>query len=167
MEPDTNFCGAVPSRAETECGYYNYATVGKALGVKLYKDFRSDEDWELINGDDVRYYDSEGNSYNSRGCFEKIEELECLLEEGRKAGMDISKMKKEVDFLTNHGECLPVCDYYEISREAARILMQESEELVFYNRKKNTYLWGICFCGISWKMVSTSVPVRQKMKEVA
>ena len=89
-----------------------------------------------------------------------MEELEYLIQKGKAAGQDTTGMERDLDFLTQNGEPVRICDYYEISDDAARILMQESTELVFYNREKKTYLWGICFCGINWNLVSTSIPAR-------
>lgn len=160
MKAKKEFYGVSVSKEEVASGWCSYATVGNALDAELYSGFQPDEDWELVHGDDMRYYDREGNVYDSEGCAERMEELEYLIQKGKAAGQDTTGMEQDLDFLTQNGEPVRICDYYEISDDAARILMQESTELVFYNREKKTYLWGICFCGINWNLVSTSIPAR-------
>lgn len=45
------------------------------------------------------------------------------------------------------------------SEEGARILKDESKELVYYNKKLDVYVLGVCHCGISWRLVCSSIPV--------
>ena len=50
-------------------------------------------------------------------------------------------------------------DYYKITEEGAKILMNESNELVYYNSEIDVYVWGICHYGMSWKLIPTSIPI--------
>ena len=52
------------------------------------------------------------------------------------------------------------CEYYQVPEEGAGILMDESEELVYYNARLEVYVWGICHLGLNWKRVLTTIPVR-------
>ena len=45
------------------------------------------------------------------------------------------------------------------SEEGARILKDESKELVYYNEELDVYVLGVCHCGISWRLVCSSIPV--------
>lgn len=45
------------------------------------------------------------------------------------------------------------------SEEGARILKDESKELVYYNKELDVYVLGVCHCGISWRLVCSSIPV--------
>ena len=147
------------SRFSINEGWVDYYTAAEVTGAEPYDIYASEEgDWELVNGDDMYFIDSDGNTYDSEMAWERIQELESMIAD-RKEGQDVSKWEKDMDLLENRGEVRGVCDYFRITEEGARILMDESNELVYYNEKLETYVWGITHCGISWRHVLTSIPV--------
>ena len=115
-------------------------------------------DWELVNGDDMYYIDGDGNTYDSEMAYERVRELETMID-NKEEGQDISNWERDIDLLTNCGEVRWVYDYYKITEKGAKILMNESNELVYYNSAIDVYVWGICHYGMSWKLIPTSIPI--------
>ena len=57
-------------------------------------------------------------------------------------------------------ECIGICDYMEITEEAARIMKESgSDEIVYYSKELDMYIWGITHYGTSWKLMLTSIPI--------
>lgn len=50
-----------------------------------------------------------------------------------------------------------VYQYYIISASGASFLDEYTDELVFYNKELDMYLWGITHFGISWDYVLTDI----------
>ena len=57
------------------------------------------------------------------------------------------------------GVAYDIHQIYLVSEKAARILIEESDEIVFYNQELNAYVWCITFCGADWSEVLTSIPL--------
>ena len=50
--------------------------------------------------------------------------------------------------------------YMEITEEAARIMKESgSDEIVYYSKELDMYIWGITHYGTSWKLMLTSIPI--------
>ena len=48
----------------------------------------------------------------------------------------------------------------EITEEAARIMKESgSDEIVYYSKELDMYVWGITHYGTSWKLMLTSIPI--------
>lgn len=139
-------------------GFIDYYTVAEVTGAEPYDIYASEEgDWELVNGDDMYFYDTDGNVYDSEMAWERVQELETMIASSK--GQDTSRWKADIKLLTTHGEVRGVCDYFQITEEGARILKDESKELVYYNKELDVYVLGVCHCGISWRLVCSSIPV--------
>ena len=77
-----------------------------------------------------------------------------------RGGQDVSKWEKDIDSLTYNCECIGICDYMEITEEAARIMKESgSDEIVYYSKELDMYIWGITHYGTSWKLLLTSIPI--------
>ena len=140
-------------------GMVDYFTASEVVGAELYDIYAVDEgDWELVNGDDKYYIDGDGNTYDSEMAYERGRELETMID-NKEEGQDISNWERDIDLLTNYGEVRWVYDYYKITEEGAKILMNESNELVYYNSEIDVYVWGICHYGMSLKLIPTSIPI--------
>ena len=50
-----------------------------------------------------------------------------------------------------------IYQYYIVSDNGARIL-EEFNEIVFYNEELDMYLWGVTHYGTSWDYVLTNIP---------
>lgn len=55
------------------------------------------------------------------------------------------------------GDYLEVYQYYIISDNGARMLMDFTDEIVYYNEKLDLYLWGITHFGTVWSYVLTDI----------
>lgn len=55
------------------------------------------------------------------------------------------------------GNYLEVYQYYIISDGGARILMDHTDEIVYYHEDLDMYLWGVTHFGTSWDYVLTDV----------
>lgn len=53
-----------------------------------------------------------------------------------------------------------VYQYYIITYNGARLLVEFTDELVFYNEELDMYLWGITHYGTSWDYVLTDIKLR-------
>ena len=102
-------------------GFIDYYTVAEVTGAEPYDIYASEEgDWELVNGDDMYFYDTDGNVYDSEMAWERGQELETMIASSK--GQDTSRWKADIELLTTHGEVRGVCDYFQITEEGARIL---------------------------------------------
>lgn len=52
-----------------------------------------------------------------------------------------------------------VYQYYIISDGGARILKDETDELVYYHEELDMYLWGVTHFGTSWDYVLTNIEI--------
>lgn len=152
-----SFHGVKISRFGIRNGYIDYHTLAQAAGAEPY-DMNEDGYWELVNGDDISYSDSEGNVYDSLTALERVRELENMVA-GAEEGQDVSRWKRDIQMLLCEGKEITVHEYCKVSKEGARILMDESDELVFYNPVLDVYVWGICHQGISWEHALTGIPI--------
>ena len=55
------------------------------------------------------------------------------------------------------GDYLEVYQYYIISDGGARVLMDLTDEIVYYHEDLDMYLWGITHFGTAWNYVLTDV----------
>lgn len=113
--------------------------------------------WELVNGSLYVHYDCEGNDYTDEEAQEKIQELEELIDNADEED-EIAAWKADIQNLED-GVAYDIHQIYLVSEKAARILIEESDEIVFYNQELNTYVWCITFCGADWSEVLTSIPL--------
>ena len=126
------------STYELENGYISYNTLAKEMGsVILNNNIMKEhyEDFEIENGSDYYYYDSETD--------EIIEPDEATDE--------------QVDQLDQ--EYCEFFQYYIITARGARILEDNTNQTVWYSEKLDMYLWGISHFGTSWDYVLTDVKI--------
>ena len=116
--------------------------------------------WELVNGSLYVHYDCEGNDYTDEEAQERIQELEELIDNADEEAQadEIAAWKADIQIL-EHGVAYDIHQIYLVSEKAARILIEESDEIVFYNQELNAYVWCITFCGADWSEVLTSIPL--------
>lgn len=149
-------------------GYYDYysvAEMAQAEFIDIYSEEYADANWELYNGDDYYYYDSDGHTYDYESCVERINELQDLVDKAEE-GQDTTKWKEDIDSLMYKCEPIGICDYMKITEEAARFMKESgSNEIVYYLKELDAYIWGITHCGTSWRSVLTSIPILEDETE--
>ena len=100
-----SFHGVKISRFGIRNGYIDYRTLAQAAGAEPY-DMNEDGYWELVNGDDISYSDSEGNVYDSVTAMERVRELEDMVA-GAEAGQDVFRWERDIRMLL----CVPILLY--------------------------------------------------------
>lgn len=135
-------------------GFVDYATLSKAFDAVLNNDIMS-------KTFDIGYWEQESgfvdNSEKIEEMREKIEELE--EEENAK---EIEELESKIEELEEEQEYQPdIYQYYIVSDNGARIL-EEFNEIVFYNEALDMYLWGVTHYGTSWDYVLTNIPCNAK-----
>lgn len=148
MEKQKYYYGNPISECGLENGYVDYATLAKAFNAVLNNDIMSLTygigSWEQVSGivDNTDELEEENESSPSQiieneidGINEKIEELE-----------------NEQD---NDPE---VFQWFIVDDWGARLL-QETNEIVYYNETLDMYLWGVTHYGTSWDYVLTNIKI--------
>lgn len=142
--------------------YYSAAEIAKAEFIDIHSEEYEDACWELYNGEDCYYYDSDGHTYDYECCLERIEELKDMIANASE-GQDISKWEDDIDSLTYNCETIGICDYMKITEEAAHFMKESgSDEIVYYSKELDMYIWGITHYGISWRLMLTSIPIPEE-----
>lgn len=132
-------------------------------------------EWQIVNGSLYEYFDTDGNVYTYDEAQDKISDIqdgidtlqyeiddsdeddECYIESLEE---DIKKLEEEISVLEESEE-KTIYRYYIISADAAEILMQDSEEeLLFYCKELDMYVWCLTKNGEDWKNILTDIPVK-------
>ena len=175
MKLNKYFYGNKISDYGLENNRLDYATLAKAFDAVLNNNI-------IAATYDIGYWDQESgfidNSDELEEIEEKIEELEEIIEEieekienetdaGRikELKRDLEGTEKERDELEEKKNELEenqdyepeIYQYYIVDDNGARIL-EEINEIVFYNDTLDMYVWGVTHWGTSWDYVLTDVP---------
>lgn len=162
-----------------ENGYVDYRTFAAAFDAVMANNLMSDTDgvvgyWEQVGG----FCD---NSYAIAQIEEEIEELEekieaieenlenCFDEETKESYnnelSDLEEKKtileEEKENLEEEQDNLPEVYQWFIVGDNAVSILEENNEIVFYNDTLDLYLWGITHWGTSWDFVLTNIPCMQ------
>lgn len=66
----------------------------------------------------------------------------------------------EIEELENEQDNEPeVFQWFIVDDRGARLLQQETNEIVYYNETLDMYLWGVSHYGTSWDYVLTSIKI--------
>ena len=153
----------------------DYATLAKAFDAVLNNDI-------MNKTYEIGYWEQESGFVDYTDEIEEIEErieeleemladIEERLEEETDAGRvkelkrDLEGTENERDELTEQKEELEneqdeqpeIYQYYIVDDNGARIL-EEINEIVFYNDELDMYIWGVTHWGTAWDYVLTDVP---------
>lgn len=63
------------------------------------------------------------------------------------------------DYDEENGETAEVFQFYVISDNGAEILMECTNEIVWYNEELELYVWGVTHYGTAWDYVLTDIPL--------
>lgn len=163
-----------------EHGFVDYGTLAKAFDAVLNNDIMSKTDavglgyWEQVSGfidhsdaidelnadidelnaDIDKLQDQANGLYDSgdvSGCDEIENKINDLRDSVRDKEDRINELENEQD------EQQEVFQWYIVSDQGANIL-QEVNEIVYYNEELDVYLWGVTHYGTSWSYVLTNIP---------
>lgn len=142
-------------------GYVDYATLAKAFDAVLNNDI-------MNKTYDIGYWDQESGFIDNSDAIEElqdqIEELEDQItddttpEHDEEITAKIEELQDQIEELEDEQDKLPeVFQWYIVSDNGARIL-EEINEIVYYNEALDMYIWGVTHWGTSWDYVLTDVP---------
>lgn len=120
-------------------GYVDYKTLSEIMGNCILNNeiikYEIDN-WEVVNGSEIKYYDSKADDYVEEENIENWDNIE--------------------------EECVDIFQYYIIDNWGVEILSNYTDEIIFYNEKLDVYLWGITHWGTSWDYVLTDIKIENK-----
>lgn len=155
------FFGNKISNYGIENGRVDYGTLAKAfnhvLNNFIYSAALDFDEWEQCSG----FVD---NSEQIEELREQIETLECEITFNSSEDSDaaisarIDALNEKIDDLEQEQEYEPeILQFYIVDDNGAEIL-QDINEIVFYNSAIDVYLWGVTHWGTSWDYVLTDIP---------
>lgn len=101
---------------------------------------------ELINS-----LEEDGIDYNSE-CCPKLEELRTRRDDLTE---EIEELEREQEYPDE------IFQYYIVDDNGAEIL-QEADEIVYYNEELDMYLWGVTHYGTGWDYVLTNIKIERE-----
>lgn len=120
-------------------GYVDYKTLSEIMGNCILNNeiikYEVDN-WEVVNGSEIKYYDSKADDYIEESEIENWDDIE----------------ESYID----------IFQYYIIDNWGVEILSNYTDEIIFYNEKLDVYLWGITHYGTSWDYVLTDIKIQNK-----
>lgn len=163
------FYGNEISQYGQKNGFVDYATLAKAFDAVLNNDIIAKTDYV------IGYWEQESgfvdNSKEIEELQEKIEELEEQIEnldeetkesEIEELENEISSLESKIEELeAEQDESPEIFQYWIVSDNGARIL-EEFNEIVFYNEELDMYVWGVTHWGTAWDYVLTDIPCNAK-----
>lgn len=156
------FCGHEVSDYAKKNGYVDYATLAKAFDSVLNNVIMEATSevgyWEQVSG----FID---NSDEIEALKEQIEELEDQItadsteRQGEQTSEQIRELEEKIEGLEREqDEPTEVFQWYIVSDNGADIL-QEINEVVYYNETLDMYLWGVTHYGTGWDYVLTNIAI--------
>lgn len=153
------YYGNAISEYGLESGYVDYATLAKAFDAVLNNDIMS-----LTY--DIGYWKQVSGTVDNSDEIEELEEKKDELEEQNENSPsqilenEINEINEQIEELENEQDDDPeVFQWFIISDWGARLLQQETNEIVYYNETLDMYLWGVTHIGTSWDYVLTSIKI--------
>lgn len=136
-------------------GYVDYATLAKCFDAVLNND--------IINLTyDIGYWEQVSGIIDNTDEIEELEEKRDELEEANEnspsqiLGNEIDEINEKIEELES--EEPEVYQWFIVDDWGARLL-QDIDEIVYYNEKLDMYLWGVTHWGTSWDYVLTSIKI--------
>lgn len=150
------FYGNKISQYGLENGRVDYSTLAKSfdcvLNNTIYNAGWDIDEWEQISG----FID---NTAEIEQLQEQIEDYE---DRGSMTGCsyapEIEEARAIIEDLENEQERVPEIFQFYIVSDSGADLLQEINEIVFYNSALDVYLWGVTHWGTSWDYVLTNIP---------
>ena len=147
------FYGNEISEYGQQNGYVDYGTLAKAFDAVLNNDI-------IQKTYEIGYWEQESgmidNSEEIEELNEQISEL-MLDNENDEHTEEIEKLQDKINELEEEQDYTDeIYQYYIVSDNGARIL-EEINEIVFYNEELDMYVWGVTHYGTAWSYVLTNI----------
>ena len=145
------FYGNEISQYGLENGYVDFATLAKSF------------DCVLCNNIASRIYETMEQVGGFIDNSEEIEELEKQIYEGEESGSisqeEIDDIQEKIDELQNEQDEIPEVYQWYIVSDNAKSILEDAEQIVYYDDELDIYVWGVTHLGTSWDYVLTSIKI--------
>lgn len=152
------YYGNAISEYGTENGYVDYGTLAKAFDAVLNNDIMN-----LTY--DIGYWKQVSGIIDNTEEIEELEEKRDELEEQNENSPsqiienEIDEINEQIEELEQEQDNDPeVFQWFIVSDWGARLL-QDINEIVYYNETLDMYLWGVTHYGTSWDYVLTNIKI--------
>lgn len=139
-------------------GYVDYATLAKCFDAVLNNDIM-----QLTYC--IGYWDQVSGTIDNSDEIEELEERRDELEEQNENSPsqiienEINEINDKIEDLESEQDDEPeVFQWYIVDDLGARLL-QDINEIVYYNETLDMYLWGVTHWGTSWDYVLTDIKI--------
>ena len=139
-------------------GRVDYATLSKCFDAVLNNDIM-----QLTY--DIGYWEQVSGTVDNTDEIEELEEKRYELEEENENSPsqilenEINEINDKIEDLESEQDQEPeVFQWYIVDDWGAKLL-QDINQIVYYNEKLNMYLWGVCHYGTSWDYVLTDIAI--------
>lgn len=141
-----------------EHGYVDYATLAKCFNAVLNNDIMNLTydigHWEQVSG----IIDNTDEIEELEGKKDELEE-ENENNPSQIIENEINGINDQIEELEREQDDQEVFQWYIVDDWGARLLQQETNEIVYYNETLDMYLWGVTHYGTSWNYVLTSIKI--------
>ena len=157
MEKEKYYYGNAISDYGIEHGYVDYATLAKAFDAVLNNDIMNLTcigSWEQVSG-----------TVDNTDEIEELEEKRDELEEENESNPsqilenEINEINEQIEELENEQNDEPEVFQWFIVDDCGARLLQDINEIVYYNETLCMYLWGVTHYGTSWNYVLTNIKI--------
>lgn len=153
------YYGNAISEYGMENEYVDYATLAKCFDAVLNNDIMS----LTCN---IGYWEQVSGIVDNQEEIDELEEKKDELEEQNENNPsqilenEINELNEQIEELENEQNEQPeVFQWFIVDDWGARLLQQETNEIVYYNETLDMYLWGVTHYGTSWDYVLTSIKI--------
>lgn len=164
------FYGTKISKYGLENGYVDYRTLASAFDAVLNNEIMGKTwgvcgEWEQVSGWVDHSEEIEEKENEIEELTERLDNIEGLddnpvyIAEVEELREKIDELRAEIEELEDADEYQPeVFQYYIVDDNGARIL-EEAEEVLFYNNDLDMYIWGVTHYGTAWDYVLTDIKI--------
>lgn len=141
-----------------ENGRVDYATLAKAFDAVLNNDIMS-----LTY--DIGLWEQVSGTIDNTDEIEELEEKRDELEEQNESSPsqiienEINGINEQIEELESEQDNQPEIFQWFIVDDCGARLLQDINEIVYYNETLDMYLWGITHYGTSWDYVLTGIKI--------
>ena len=151
------YYGNAISEYGLENGRVDYATLANCFDAVLNNDIM-----QLTY--DIGCWNQVSGIIDNSDEKEELEEKRDELEEQNESSPsqitenEINKINDKIEELEREQDNQEVFQWYIVDNGGARLL-QNINEIVYYNENLDMYLWGVTHCGTSWDLVLTNIKI--------
>ena len=151
------YYGNAISEYGLENGYVDYATLAKCFDAVLNNDI-------MRLTYNIGYWDQVSGAVDNTDEIEELEEKKDELEEQNESSPsqitenEINEINEKIEDLEREQDGEEVFQWYIVDDWGARLL-KDINQIVYYNKTLDMYLWGVTHYGTSWDYVLTDVKI--------